>query len=174
MVGSDPVALPHWLSDEDKMKHRYANPHTRTHSAVVTAKRQGEVIAIAHHTKKTGYKADNAYGAKAIFDDETTSGYYAGRVQKVGEQADKKKLMPYHPNASRNRPGETLSNTTGRRFNTNRNASQIILRDGDPDSLCPPKTTSKVYSEYQVNVVGMGNQGISSEVSKLVHAKQRR
>ena len=33
-----------------------------------------------------------------------------------------------------------------------------MLRDGDPDSLCAPKTTSKVYSEYNLNVVGMGNQ----------------
>mmetsp|Transcript_29830 Transcript_29830/g.41246 ORF Transcript_29830/g.41246 Transcript_29830/m.41246 type:complete len:175 (-) Transcript_29830:172-696(-) len=174
MGGADPIALPHWLSDEAKMKYRCANPYTRTNSATMTAKRQGEVIAIAHDVAKTGYKADNAYGAKAIFEDETTTGYYQGRVQKVGEQNDKKKLMPYHPNASRNRPGETLSNTIGRRFNASRNASQLVLRDGDPDSLCAPKTTSKVYSEYSLNVVGMGNQGISSEVAKMVHAKQRR
>jgi len=173
MPGSDPVALPHWLSEEDKMKYRYGNPNTRTHSSLVTFKRQGEVIAVSHAQQLTGYKAPNAYGAKAIFEDETTTGYFSGRVRKVGE-TNTKKLMPYHPNASRNRPGETLSNTVGRRFLANRNVSQVVLRDGDPDSLCAPMTTSKVYSEYKLNVVGMGNQGISSEVAKAVHAKQRR
>lgn len=29
------------------------------------------VMQIAHALPKTGYKADNAYGAKAIFEDET-------------------------------------------------------------------------------------------------------
>uniref|UniRef100_A0A7S0WNU4 Uncharacterized protein n=1 Tax=Pyramimonas obovata TaxID=1411642 RepID=A0A7S0WNU4_9CHLO len=173
MPGSDTISMPHWLSEEEKMKHRYANPHTRTHSSLVTFKRQGEVIAVCHPLQKTGYKAPNAYGAKAIFEGETTTDHFSGRVRKVGDE-NKKKLMPYHPNASRNRPGETLSNTVGRRFLSNRNVSQIVLRDGDPDSLCAPKTTSKVYSEYNLNVVGMGNQGISSEVAKVIHAKQRR
>lgn len=46
MPGSDTIALPHWLSEEEKMKYRYANPHTRTDSSLLTFKRQGEVIAV--------------------------------------------------------------------------------------------------------------------------------
>mmetsp|Transcript_26689 Transcript_26689/g.32403 ORF Transcript_26689/g.32403 Transcript_26689/m.32403 type:complete len:172 (-) Transcript_26689:455-970(-) len=171
MVGTESVALPHWMSDEEKMKYR--DQTTNTNSAQKTAKRQGDVIAIVHPVAKTGYKAENAYGAKAIFEDETTTGHYHSMVQKVGDE-NQKKLMPYHPNASRNRPGGTLSNTVGRRFNPARNASQISFRDGDPDSLCPPKTTSQVYSDINLNVVGLSNQGISAEISKSVHQKQRR
>ncbi|KAK3241624.1 hypothetical protein CYMTET_48628 [Cymbomonas tetramitiformis] len=164
--------LPHWMSEEEKLKYR-DHPNSNTNSSMKTAKRQGDVIAVAHDVQKTGYKANNAYGAKAIFEDETTTAYHSSTVQKVGD-ADKKKLMPYHMNASRNRPGETLSNTVGRRFHPARNSSQVMLRDGDPDSLSAPKTTTQVYSDINHNVVGLGNQGISSDVARLVHAKQHR
>jgi len=171
LPGMETISLPHWMSAEEKMK--YKSQGSNTNSAMRTAKRQGDIIAIVHPTPKTGYKAPNAYGSKAVFEDQTTTDYYHSRVAKVGDE-NQKKLMPYEPNASRNRPGDTLSNNVGRRFNASRNKSQIAFRDGDPDSLIAPKTTSQVYSDINLNVVGLANQGISAEKARSVHQKQRR
>ena len=48
----------------------------------------------------------------------STNGFYQKKVRKVGEgtSTKTKKLMPYHPQASRNRPKESMENTTGKRF----------------------------------------------------------
>ncbi|GAQ82541.1 hypothetical protein KFL_001150020 [Klebsormidium nitens] len=138
-------------------------------------RRGGDIIAIAHPLPKTGYKAPNAYGAKPIFQDATTTGSAQKAVQKVGDEK-KKQLMPYAPNASRNRPAETRTNTVGRRTISTRNASQVRLADGDPDSRRPSKTTNQVYSEgiLKTDVIGLSNQGISAEIARNMHAKQRR
>jgi len=155
-------------------------------SATKLVKQGGELVAIPYPTPKTGYKAANAYGAKTIFSGETTNSYYQGKVRKVGEDnGAKKKLMPYYPNAPRNRPAETMDNIPGKRFGFKstrnskeayRGSSQINFNDGDPDSSRPWKTTNQVYSECAlgVNKPGLGNQGISADVAKNMHAKQRR
>jgi len=162
------------------------DPNCAIGSAVKLIKQGGELVAIPHHVKPTGYKAPNAYGAKAIFSAETTNSFYQGKVKKVGEDngADKK-LMPYYPNAPRNRPAETMENTPGQRFGFKptrdtkeayRGSSQITFNDGDPDSSRPWKTTNQVYSECAlgVNKPGLANQGISADVAKNMHQKQRR
>ena len=51
-------------------------PHTvRVSSPLGTAKglvkQGGELVAVPHYIKPTGYKAPNAYGAKDIFSGET-------------------------------------------------------------------------------------------------------
>mmetsp|Transcript_8215 Transcript_8215/g.27297 ORF Transcript_8215/g.27297 Transcript_8215/m.27297 type:complete len:167 (-) Transcript_8215:821-1321(-) len=159
-------------------------------SAKALIKQGGELVAVAHKVPKTGYKANNAYGAKAIFQAETTNSFYQGKVRKVGEGTGQgKKLMPYYPNAPRNRPAETMENTPGKRFGfkakggkeatvteSYRGSSQVALRDGDPDSTRPWKTTNQVFSECAqvTDTTGLSNQGISAEVARTMHAKQRR
>mmetsp|Transcript_31774 Transcript_31774/g.101240 ORF Transcript_31774/g.101240 Transcript_31774/m.101240 type:complete len:155 (+) Transcript_31774:141-605(+) len=149
---------------------------TRTGSCVAIVSQGGEKIGICHPVKKTGYKAPNAYGAKKPFDGSTTKGHFDSKVRKVGEDTSKK-LMPYSPNAPRNRPKETLTNTRGPRFRPDRNNSQIILMDGHPDSLVPPKTTNMVFqasiAKYSDNV-GLANPGISAVIAREAHKQQRR
>lgn len=40
-------------------------------SAKKMVKRGGELVALCHDVKKSGYKAKNAYGAKSLFYGET-------------------------------------------------------------------------------------------------------
>ena len=104
---------------------------------------------------------------------DRTTGDFQNRVRKVGDE-NSKSLMPYHPNASRNRPEKTLQNTVGKRFVSWRNQSQVVIKDGDPDSVRPPRTTNQVYDAGLTEVIGLSNQGISAEIAKTLHAKQRR
>lgn len=115
----------------------------------------------------------------------STNGFYQKKVRKVGEGTTKKKLMPYHPHASRNRPKESMENYMGKRFGLKvtrdsvesyRGSSQVVLADGHPDSSKPWKTTNQVYSDNKavVNKTGLSNQGIFSDAAKITHAKQRR
>lgn len=147
-------------------------------------KRGGEWVAVCHEVAKTGYKAKNAYGAKSIFYGETTNSYFQNGVKHVGSgSGSQKKLMPYYPNASRNRPKETMENITGTRFNTcqskksvetYRGSSVVTLRDGDPESSRTWKTTNQIFSECALvsNTIGLSNQGISSQVARDMHKKQ--
>ena len=49
---------------------------THLGSATKLVKVGGELVAVSHEVAKTGYKADNAYGAKSVFTGETTKGFY--------------------------------------------------------------------------------------------------
>ena len=112
-------------------------------------------MAVCYEVPKTGYKAKNAYGAKSIFYGETTNSYFQNGLKHVGSgSGSQKKLMPYYPNASRNRPKETMENITGTRFGTcstsiepYRGSSVVALRDGDPESSRTWKTTNQIFSE---------------------------
>ena len=45
----------------------------------------GELVAIAHTVKPTGYKAPNAYGSRTRFDGSTTNGVANKKVRTIGE-----------------------------------------------------------------------------------------
>lgn len=148
-------------------------------------------MAIPHYVKKTGYRAANAYGARPVFVAETTS---ASAQQKVlgaardaggrGKGTARKALMPYAPDAPRNRPRGSLQNTIGHRFGPScaatlkreryRGASSISLADGSIHE--PWRTTNQVMvpSQRVVQTTGLDNPGISSTIAKRVHASQRR
>ena len=146
----------------------------------------GELVAVAHRIKPTGYKAPNAYGNRVAFDGTTTSGSEQAKVRVVGSgEGPKKKLMPYHPLASRNRPKSQTDNATSGRFTmpkgsveAYRNASQVNLTDGHPDSgrAGSWRTTNQEYSDKSATtgVVGLANQGIFAEAAILTHKKQRK
>ncbi|GMH36398.1 hypothetical protein BSKO_04266 [Bryopsis sp. KO-2023] len=148
----------------------------------------GELVAIPHHIEKTGYKAKNSYGAKAVFSGETTNRFFQKSVKTVGEgqciktATVKKKLMPYSVKASRNRPKETMENTVGTRFDIHpsikheeyRGSSRVKLQGATPDANSGWKTTNQVFAECtQIHdTVGLANPGISSDVAKRMHKKQ--
>uniref|UniRef100_A0A061SFA7 Uncharacterized protein n=1 Tax=Tetraselmis sp. GSL018 TaxID=582737 RepID=A0A061SFA7_9CHLO len=152
-------------------------------SATGIAKMGGELVAYSYKQKKTGYKAPNAYGARPVFQGVTTNKEFQGQVRVVGENSNtEKKLAPYHPNASRNRPKETMENVVGRKYQppitckteTYRGMSHITIKDGDPDSTRPWKTTNQVFAECTAvqNTTGLGNPGIASDVAIATHKKQ--
>ena len=49
---------------------------THLGSATKLIKVGGELMAVSHEVPKTGYKSENAYGAKSVFIGETTKGFY--------------------------------------------------------------------------------------------------
>jgi len=94
-------------------------------------------------------------------------------------------LLSSNHNASRLYTTETMENYVGQRFGLKvtrdsaeayRGSSQVELGDGHPDSSHPWKTTNQVFSDrgMAVKTTGLANQGISSDISKIMHTKQRR
>ena len=99
-----------------------------------------------------------------------------------------KALMPYHPDAPRNRPRESVRNTIGRRFGP---SCAATLRRGEryrgasSISFAPPprrrvdarawRTTNQAMRPRAsvVATTGLDNPGISSSLAKRVHAFQR-
>ena len=55
-----------------------------------------------------------------------------------------------------------------------RGMSHLQVKDGDPDSSRPWKTTNQVFSECTSvqNTVGLANMGIASDVAVATHKKQ--
>eukprot|EP00882_Tetradesmus_deserticola_P027998 GHRQ01031157.1.p2 GENE.GHRQ01031157.1~~GHRQ01031157.1.p2 ORF type:complete len:113 (+),score=19.29 GHRQ01031157.1:1918-2256(+) len=70
----------------------------------------GELVAVAHPQHKAGYKNPMAYGAKPKLSAEVTSRYFVKMVRAAADSTcEKKVLMPYRPDAPRNRPKEIVS-----------------------------------------------------------------
>jgi hypothetical protein len=138
-------------------------------------------VAIAHHITPTGYKCANA---RPVLCPETTSKFFQTKVLGAASAtAGAKKLMPYAPDAPRNRPKETLTNDIGHRFGPSavtrrreryRGASSITF--GDASRSEPWRTTNDVMRARAaiVATTGLDNPGISAAIAKRVHASQRR
>lgn len=145
----------------------------------------GELVAIAHTVKPTGYKAPNAYGSRTRFDGSTTNGVANKKVRTVGETGNggEKKLVPYHPLAPRNRPKAQVENTLGSRFavpkgfvEKYRNSSQVSFSDGSVGAQRTWRTTNQTYAQPSGAAkrdTGMDNVGIFAEQAVMTHAKQR-
>ena len=144
----------------------------------------GELVAIAHTVKPTGYKAPNAYGSRTRFDGTTTNGVANKKVRTIGETSGgEKKLAPYHPLAPRNRPKAQVENTLGSRFavpkgfvEKYRNSSQVSFSDGSVGAQRTWRTTNQTYAQPSGAAkrdTGMDNVGIFAEQAVMTHAKQR-
>ena len=77
-------------------------------SARSLVKQGGEWVAMPHSLPATGFRAPNAYGATPVFDGMTTNKHFQSKVL----TGNVKILMPYYPNAPRNRPPETARRPT--------------------------------------------------------------
>jgi hypothetical protein len=154
-------------------------------------RRGGGLVAVPHVVKKTGFKARDAYGARPVFQSETTTGYFQKAVLGAATSTrvdGGKALMPYHPDAPRNRPRESVRNTISRRFGP---SCAATLRRGEryrgasSISFAPPprrrvdarawRTTNQAMRPRAsvVATTGLDNPGISSSLAKRVHASQR-
>ena len=101
----------------------------------------------------------------------------------VGERTGtrNKKLMPYYPWATRNRPTTTQQNIVGTRYGTHatskeryKGSSTVSLSSGGIHADSPWRTTNQVFNECALvrDTVGLTNQGIASELAKSMHKKQ--
>lgn len=155
-------------------------------SAQKLERRNGALVAIPHVVAKTGYKASNAYGSRASFTAETTSAFFQSKVLGAARDVScrgRKSLMPYDPNAPRNRPRESLRSVHGQRFGPAcpeqrkreryRGASSISLADGSIHQ--PWRTTNQIMrpTAAVVATTGLDNPGISSVIARREHARQR-
>ncbi|KAH7331370.1 hypothetical protein KP509_20G029600 [Ceratopteris richardii] len=147
----------------------------RTHNLVklIRMTGSGDLFAIPHPHKPSGYKCRNAYGFRPVFQDETTNSYFQNAVFKnTPEVLREKKLLPYHPNAPCNRSPQTYKNFVGTRCNDCRNASYLSLYDGVPKHLATPKTTNQLFMHYKQDPVGNANPAIFSDKAKRMHRLQ--
>ncbi|MCO5555125.1 hypothetical protein L7F22_008666 [Adiantum nelumboides] len=166
--------------EENRVVQKPVEPHAnkyegRTNNLVRLIRMTGcgDLFAIPHPHKPSGYKCRNAYGFRPVFQDETTNSYFQNAVFKnTPEVLCKKKLLPYHPNAPCNRSPQTYKNLVGTRYNDCRDASYLSLYDGVPKHLCTPKTTNHLFMLYKQDPVGNANPAIFSDKAKRMHRLQ--
>ncbi|GBG65944.1 hypothetical protein CBR_g54236 [Chara braunii] len=134
----------------------------------------GHLVAVCHHTKKTGYKAPNAYGANNPLLAKSLKDYEQERIHKIGDGTIKK-LMKYSPNAIRNRPHPDKLNTIGLYSNPNRGKHTIDLtmKVMHNEKWWPPVTTSQAFSDLRCNPIGLGHPGIAARVARTLHLRHR-
>ena len=140
-------------------------------------------MVLPHRVKPTGFKAPNAYGSNVVFDGETTNAAFQREVRAVGEGVGpKKKLVPYHPLAARNRPilQENAGTSWGRGspfrgpcLRAPRNSGQVDLATGNR-LRAVWRTTNQTYAQPKhARKIGMDNTGIFAESAQRTHSKQR-
>merc|ERR1711998_640819 len=144
-------------------------------SAVAIMRNSGEVFAVPHPHKLTGYRAKNSEtNTKTLGANTTYKEYFDIEKQKPPEEKTVPgPLVPYTANAMRNRlpvkfPNEAIK---GARFCAPRNVSTINL--GGPHYARRFVTTNKNdFVPHTGLPIGFTNQGVMSEQTKWTHHKQ--
>lgn len=154
-------------------------------------RRGGTLVAVPHVVTRTGCPAPDARGARADFCAETTSAYFQnkvlGAVTRVsGDGRAGKALVPYDPDAPRNRPRESVRTAIGRRFGPSRaatlgrgeryrGASTVTLASTSDARVLKWRTTNQVMRPRASDVAttGLDNPGISSAVATRARAARR-
>ena len=141
---------------------------------------QGEIFAVMHPHKKTGYKAPNSETNLKMLGNQTTyKQFMQDQVdlptmpKKTSEANYKQKLVPYNPNSIVNQLPVKFPNepTHGTRFCAPRNVSQVEIGKGRYERQFTT-TNQTFFVEHSGLPVGFTNQGIMSEKTKWSHYKQ--
>mmetsp|Transcript_17703 Transcript_17703/g.43941 ORF Transcript_17703/g.43941 Transcript_17703/m.43941 type:complete len:152 (-) Transcript_17703:363-818(-) len=146
---------------------------SKTGSSLGVTKVNGQVFAVAHSHKKTGYKAPNSETNVQSLGADTT--YKNTFVPPKVTDSGKKPLVPYQANAPRNRmpvkfPNEAVPH---QRFCAPRNTSTVQI-GGDQSYQRQFVSTNKVsYPHIQGLPVGADNQGIMSATTQWNHYIQQ-
>lgn len=137
-----------------------------TSSCVATFRKNGDVYAISHTHKPTGYKAQPS-GSK--FDG--TTAYKTGFCSSTTTAAPSQKaLIPYSANSSRNRLPVEFSGDSAKKL-MNKNDNPITGKTRDPAARFVT-TNQRAFVQHKGTPVGYSNQGIVSEQSKWIHKRQ--
>ena len=139
----------------------------------------GDVFAIMHPHKKTGYKAPNSETNLKMLGNLTSyKEFYIDKVDlptmpKKSGTTYKQKLVPYNPNSIVNQLPVHFSHepTHGIRFCAPRNVSQVEIGKGRYERQFVT-TSQTYYVEHQGLPVGFTNQGIMSDHTKMHHRLQ--
>lgn len=136
-----------------------------TGSSLGTYRRNGEVMAVCHKT-----------GVAPIKTPAPTCGQSQTK-DSFKDPGQKAALMPYHPNALRNRLPVEFKNAAvpQARFCYPRNEHTYDFLSGSTEPGYKPfRTTSQNFYGYDQSMLAVGesNQGIVSEKAKWLHSKQ--
>jgi len=141
---------------------------SRTGSSKGVSKQNGEIIAKAHPTMKKSYAGNDSERGKL---NSTTKSDFKNPNLKAS-------LTPYDPNALRNRLKVEFKDAAipGIRFCKERNGHTYdFFNAGQTEAGYQRfRTTSQNFFNYDTKALAVGesNQGIVSEKSKWIHAKQ--
>uniref|UniRef100_A0A7S1I004 Uncharacterized protein n=1 Tax=Eutreptiella gymnastica TaxID=73025 RepID=A0A7S1I004_9EUGL len=137
-----------------------------TGSCVATFRKNGDVYAIAHTHKSTGYKSQDA----ATKFDGTTS-YKEGYCSAMSNSTpNRKPLVPYKAGSSRNRLPVV--------FNSDESIQKLSRKMTDPLGGAPKynqtfvTTNQRTFVQHKGTPIGYGNQGIVAERTKWSHKRQ--
>lgn len=141
---------------------------SRTGSSRGVMRQNGELIAVPHKVMKKSYAGNAAAGT--LTQPSTMKASYKDPNVKAA-------LTKYHPNAIRNRLPVVFDNAAipGKRFCYPRNEHTYDFFGGTQEAGFQRfRTTSQNYYAYDTKALSVGesNQGIVSEKSKWIHAKQ--
>ena len=140
---------------------------SRTGSSRGVTKQNGEIIATPHPTMK------KSYGGEV----KDPNGLLSTSKMSFKDPNMKAALTPYHPNAIRNRLPVEFKDAAipATRFCHPRNKHTYDFFGGSQEAGYQRfRTTSQNYYAYDTKALAVGesNQGIVSEKSKIIHAKQ--
>ncbi|KAG6547676.1 hypothetical protein Mapa_011126 [Marchantia paleacea] len=168
-----PECIPPIHPSARNLRNKYEG---RTNTSVKTVKVCQDFYGILHPHELTGYKHPGASGQSPVLDDLTTNQYYQYKVRHVGEETgvNDKKLCPYHPDATRNKPRAGFYNEVGLAALDRRNASYVKLIEGPRGQMFTPKTTNQLFMTPPAkDPVGLWHPGICRARAKWVHREQQ-
>jgi len=142
---------------------------SRTGSSTGVYKKNGEMIAQTHPVNKGSWKANEASASRMVGTSTTKDAFK--------NPHHKQTLTPYHPNAHRSRPPVRFQDEAQAcvRFCKPRNvATYDFMQGGAQAGFERFRTSSQNYYAYDTKAlqVGESNQGIVSEKTKWIHARQ--
>merc|ERR1711959_64888 len=154
---------------------RKAQPKSGTATASKIIKHNGDMFAVKHHHKLTGYKLSQQLGEDVKTECTTTNQHVFKKPQMptIAAPANRKPLVPYQMNARRSQLPTEFPHEAKRcvRYCHERNVSQIKL--GDPGISSTTKSISSVFHcGLSSNIPSSSNSGIFSEWTKR-HRKGR-
>jgi|UniRef100_A0A7S4C7X4 hypothetical protein len=139
-----------------------------TASCVATFRKNGDVYAISHAHKATGYKAQPS---SSNFDGTTT--YKNSYCHAAGLGSTSKPLVPYNANSARNRLPVQFTGDAGAKRNGTGAKKDNPISGGTRDSAARFVTTNqRTFVQHKGTPIGYSNQGIVAEQSKWIHKRQ--
>eukprot|EP01006_Ploeotia_vitrea_P021035 TRINITY_DN53362_c0_g1_i1.p1 TRINITY_DN53362_c0_g1~~TRINITY_DN53362_c0_g1_i1.p1 ORF type:complete len:184 (+),score=9.89 TRINITY_DN53362_c0_g1_i1:61-552(+) len=160
------AALP-ILADGMEQPYRLKAP---TNSSVATFRKNGEIFAVTHNHKATGYKSSPNHGVR--FDGTTT---YKSAFSNRGDNPNAKVLAGYDSNAARNRLPVVFTgeNKLKQRYGSINKKDNPISGglDNSKSRFCT--SNQRTFVHHTGAPVGFSNQGIVAETSRWIHKRQR-
>mmetsp|Transcript_95932 Transcript_95932/g.154807 ORF Transcript_95932/g.154807 Transcript_95932/m.154807 type:complete len:164 (-) Transcript_95932:471-962(-) len=141
----------------------------------------GEIFAVSHPHKKTGYKSSNSETNVRMLGSKTSyKQFYEDEValptvtKNPRGMTYRPKLVPYNMNSIVNQLPVRFDREPlhGVRFCAPRNVSQMTMGSGRPYERQYITSSKNYYVQHHGLPVGFTNQGVMSEKTSFLHWKQ--